>query len=194
MKKVKCPSCKEKFKTYLELVAHIKEKHPEYKYSCKHCPKLFTSSSWRYQHQKRHEGLRYKCSVCSKLFQYYYQVRDHYKVHSKKKLYVCSTRNCGKGFSTKRARKYHEQSHSLTPGLKPFVCMHVPEGRQDNCGKTFDKKALLDQHLKAHLKKYITHCGVVKNWPNSRKHHQDRCDLCKDIINAKLTEFEYISD
>ena len=164
-KEVKCTVCPKKFATYMKLVNHLKTDHPDYKFPCKYCPKTFDSSSWRYQHQMRHEGLRYKCPVCFKLFQYYYMVRDHYKVHSKKKLYVCPSRNCLKGFTTKRARKYHQASHDIPEGVKEFTCDFVPDGSENPCAKTFARKELLDQHKRAHSKSYVTHCGIVKNSP-----------------------------
>ena len=189
-KAIKCP---ETFATYTFYVKHIKENHKDYKYQCKHCPKLFNSNSWRYVHQKRHEGLRYKCPSrkCGKLFQFYYQVRDHFKKHSRRKMYVCPTRDCLKEFTTKRARKYHEQIHDLDPQVRDYVC-NFKEEDGSVCGKAFQRKELMNQHRRSHAGKYVSHCGKVSNWPNSRKYHQDRCDNCKEIIAKKALEFKYV--
>ena len=46
----RCPACKQLKDTYKALITHLKECHPEYKYCCKYCRKMFNSNSWRYQH------------------------------------------------------------------------------------------------------------------------------------------------
>ena len=115
-----CPPCKQLKDTYKALITHLKECHPEYKYRCKYCREMFNSNSWRYQHQLHHEGLQYKCPepTCAKLFQFYYQVRDHWKKHSKRKVYTCETRDCLKGFTAKCALNYHKCNHDLNPNIK----------------------------------------------------------------------------
>ena len=192
-KAIKCPECPEKFATYTFYVKHIKDNHKDFQYKCKHCPKMFNSNSWRYVHQKRHEGLRYKCPYkkCGKLFQFYYQVRDHFKVHSRRKMYVCPTRDCLKEFSTKRARKYHEESHNLDPQVKDYIC-NFKDDQDGVCGKAFQRKELMVQHKRSHARKFVSHCGKVSNWPNSRKYHQDRCDDCKAIAKKNAREFKYV--
>ena len=188
----KCSSCPKLCDTYKDLADHVKEAHPEYKYKCRYCPKTFNSSSWKYQHQARHKGLQYQCGVeeCSKLFQFAYQLRDHMKKHTGDKLYVCSTRKCGKGFTTKRARTYHEQSHSLSP-KDVFTCDYKESDTEKACGKKFQRKNLLTQHRNGHFgKKYVTYCGKVYNWPNARKYHQDNCDLCKEIKEKRRLKYK----
>ena len=187
----KCSSCEQVFDTYKQLATHVSKDHPEYKYKCRYCPKTFNSSSWKYQHQARHKGLQYQCGVeeCSRLFQYAYQLRDHMKIHTGEQLYVCSTRKCGKGFTTKRARTYHEKKHSLTKADK-LLCDYKDSDNKV-CGKKFERIALLTQHKNGHFgKKYVTRCGKVYNWPNSKKYHQDRCDLCKEIKQKELLKFK----
>ena len=175
----KCSVCSQVLDTYTELTKHIKEKHKDFRYMCRYCPKTFRSSSWKYQHQNRHKGFHYKCSItdCGKLFQFKYQLGDHKCKHTRKALYVCSTRDCLKGFTTKRACTYHEKKHDLE-GKKDFVCNYAKNGKV--CGKDFQRKELLEQHFNGHIrKKLVTHCGKTYNWLNSRKYHQDRCDTCK---------------
>ena len=111
-KPVKCSACQQVFSSHKKLTQHVKDDHPEFKYSCRYCPKKFESASWKYQHQARHKGLKFKCSVdsCGKLFQFGYQYRDHQKKHTRKGLYLCSTRDCGRVFTTKRARTFHKKN------------------------------------------------------------------------------------
>ena len=132
-KPVKCSACQEVFSSHKKLTEHISKDHPEFKYSCRYCPKKFESASWKYQHQARHKGLKFKCPVdtCGKLFQFGYQYRDHQRKHTRKGLYLCSTRNCGKVFTTKRARTFHEkntasqQIHSFVDLKYPMMQNHV---------------------------------------------------------------------
>ena len=183
----KCSSCERSFSSYLKLTDHIKEDHPQFKYKCKYCPKLFNSASWKYQHQDRHKGLRFKClkKKCEKLFQFGYQLRNHQGKHTRKAMYVCSTRDCLKEFTTKRARTYHEQQHNLD-GAKNFVCTFQETDEADPCGKCFERKALLQQHAVGHKTfKLVSRCGKKKfNWPNSRRYHQSRCDECIDKLKS----------
>ena len=95
---------------------------------------------------------------------------------------MCSTRDCLKGFTTKRALTYHEKKHDLE-GKKDFVCDYAKNGKV--CGKDFQLKELLDQHFNGHI-------GKSYNWPNSRKYHQDRCDICKKEM--KKNNFKYQFD
>ena len=129
-KPVKCSVCSQVVDTYTQLTKHIKENHPEFRYKCRYCPKTFRSSSWKYQHQNRYKGIRFKCSIkdCGKLFQFKYQLDDNKWKHTRKTLYVCSTRDCLKGFTTKRAHTYHEKKHDLD-GKKDFVCDYAKNGK-----------------------------------------------------------------
>ena len=105
-----CPACKQLEKTYKAVIQHLKESHPDYKYRCKYCCKCFNSNSWRYQHQLRHEGLRYKCPEpsCAKWFQFYYQVRDHWKKHSKRKIVYLSKQGLPERIYYKKSSKLSE--------------------------------------------------------------------------------------
>ena len=189
----KCTCCKNEFPTYIALAVHIKKDHPKYEYKCKYCPKTFASASWKYQHQARHKGLKYQCSVntCNKLFQFTYQLWDHIKKHTRKGLYTCSVRGCKKpGFTTIRARNYHEQGH-FVQDKDQFICDFKEEGSDEVCGKTFARKNLYTQHRNGHVgKKYVARCGKIFNWPNARKYHQDNCDECKRIKDKKLKRFK----
>lgn len=182
-----CSSCQKVCKTYIELTQHIKDDHPDFKYKCKYCPKLFNSASWKYQHQDRHRGLRFMCPYkkCAKLCQFGYQLRDHVKKHSRKALYVCSTRDCLKAFNTKRARTFHEKKHSMD-GSKNFICNFKPSDNDPPCGKAFERKEYLQQHAAGHKTlKLVSRCGKKRfNWPNSRRYHQQRCDDCKDKLKS----------
>ena len=77
-KPVKYSACEQVFSSHKRLTQHIKDDHPEFKYSCHYCPKKFESASGKYQYQARHKGLKFKCSVesCGKLFQFGYQYRS----------------------------------------------------------------------------------------------------------------------
>ena len=117
--------------------------------------------------------------------------KDHQKKHSQKELYLCSTRNCGRVFTTKRARTFHEKKHSITG--KEFICGFKASDDAVPCPKAFERKAYRDQHLNGHFsKKLKTYCGKVFNWPNSRKYHQDKCEQCKMMRDA--TPYKYKPD
>ena len=189
----KCSSCKEDFPTYAELEKHVKKDHPNFKYKCRYCPKTFNSASWKYQHQARHKGLRYQCSVdsCSKLFQFGYQLRDHIKKHTKKALYTCSSPGCSKGFTTKHARTYHQKQHSMIASDK-FLCDYKFPQDSNVCGKSFQRKNLLKQHMNGHIGQQLTtYCSKIYNWPNARKYHQDNCKDCTAVKEKNKAVYRF---
>ena len=126
-----------------------------------------------------------KYKKCGKLFQFGYQIRDHMKKHTRKALYVCSTRDCLKEFTTKRAHTFHAKSHSMD-GSKKFVCTFKAKDTDTPCGKAFERKEYLEQHKAGHKTfKLVSRCGKKHfNWPNSRCYHQERCDDCKDKLKS----------
>ena len=54
-----CCCCKQKLSSALEFTKHMKEKHPDYKYTCKKCSKHFGTKNGLYKHVLLHSGKRY---------------------------------------------------------------------------------------------------------------------------------------
>ena len=76
-----CTCCKDKFASTSELTKHLKQKHPDYKYSCKKCAKSFATRNGLYKHELLHGGKRYSCNTCGKLFYWKCELKDHARKH-----------------------------------------------------------------------------------------------------------------
>ncbi|KAI8906095.1 hypothetical protein DFJ77DRAFT_435193 [Powellomyces hirtus] len=59
----------------------------------------------------------FKC-VCGKLFKKLYNLKNHYKMHSTDKPYICSV--CQRGFMRKHDLKRHATTH--LQNFRPFEC------------------------------------------------------------------------
>ena len=79
-----CCCCKEKFSSTSDLTKHMKEKHPDYKYSCKKCSKHFGTKNGLYKHILLHSGKRYSCNTCGKMFYWQCELKDHVRKHTAK--------------------------------------------------------------------------------------------------------------
>ncbi|KAJ3056002.1 hypothetical protein HK097_008491 [Rhizophlyctis rosea] len=77
----------------------------------------------------------FKCQ-CGKLFKKLYNLRNHYKQHSREKPYVCDV--CKRGFMRKHDLKRHATTHM--DNFKPYAC--------DDCKMTFTRLDALHRHIK----------------------------------------------
>ena len=50
----KCPVCQHKDNTQAEQNMHIKTKHADFHFMCKHCPKSYQTFNGKWKHQKTH--------------------------------------------------------------------------------------------------------------------------------------------
>ncbi|GFW72715.1 zinc finger protein 112 [Trichonephila clavipes] len=81
------------------------------------CKKGFSTSSFLKEHTRVHTKEKpYVCEVCNKAFSQANILKSHVWTHTKEKPYVCEV--CNKGFSQNRQLKTHLWAHTKE---KPYV-------------------------------------------------------------------------
>ena len=111
-RKFKCSEYKEEVDTMSALTKHIKKKHPQFKYRCKYCVKVFEMKNGWYKHMLLHKGKRFKCETCGKTFLWKCELRDHLRKHATKpaQRISCPVRGCKKPILQK-------EPYSVTEGM-----------------------------------------------------------------------------
>ncbi|XP_052067652.1 zinc finger protein Xfin-like isoform X2 [Mytilus californianus] len=143
---VKCDICQNTFKTFPELVNHMKKHEPE-KFDCKDCDKSFNSSKqlsnhWKMEHNKGmsfmcghckipfktekeltthvkdcHDNVEYKCGLCEKIFLSEKKLTDHMNAHTAQ--FQCGI--CQKQFGEEEELLEHLNEHTFTSDVTPDV-------------------------------------------------------------------------
>ena len=163
-----CTYCARDFYSKTSLRGHLMKKHSElYKRSilesrkaaaqhtlgrpasvtsgmkCKHCPKIFGSTSQLEIHERVHTGEKpFSCEICGRGFASEVNRNSHLITHSHEKRFQCET--CRKGFKFAANLKRHLMTHT---GEKPFAC--------GVCDKAFAQRSGCVAHERTH-KKYET--------------------------------------
>ena len=65
-KKLPCSGCYQIFGLVKDFNIHMKQKHPDLKFRCQHCPKVYDTYNAHYKHEYKHFQLPYKCCHCDK--------------------------------------------------------------------------------------------------------------------------------
>ena len=88
-------------------------------FSCVHCKKKFSTNKAKSQHERlvHSKNGGHVCQTCDRTFANAQYLRDHMKIHSNIKPFVCGYEGCGKSFRLGKDLKRHERVHT---GEKPF--------------------------------------------------------------------------
>ena len=152
VKNLKCPdtSCTVIFDFVKQMNAHVKEKHPNFRFKCNYCVKTYMTYNTRYKHEHSHFKLLYVCHYCEKRFLFPALRTKHENLHTGKGLLPCMWPGCKQQLSCKDALQQHINTHTE----ERFMC--------DKCNKTFNTITNLKQHEKGkHGEGYIALCGAV---------------------------------
>ncbi|XP_064628204.1 zinc finger protein 135-like isoform X1 [Lineus longissimus] len=108
-----CDFCRYAFISQKLLDAHRRKHTGEKPYLCSICGKGYQSSSSLSKHIALHPFVEKPkntiCPVCKKRFKSWCFLRDHLRVHSGERPFVCET--CGKGFMSMDVLKKHRATH-----------------------------------------------------------------------------------
>lgn len=134
-----CDQCHIKISTKPGLINHMRSKHMDVVYSCRHCPESFPNYSCRRTHEVRFHTFDYKyiCNFCPKKFMERVQLRKHIATHTGERRYRCEI--CAMAFITLTNLKLHLASHS---DARPHTCQI--------CNAAFKTKMALRKHHRTH--------------------------------------------
>ena len=180
-KKIPCSSCDQVFSMIKEFNQHMKTDHPNVKFRCKYCPKVYNTYNARYKHEYKHFQLPYKCEYCEKRFQFPGLRNKHEKQHTGKGLIPCTWPGCKQQLSCNDALRQHIVTHND----EKFPC--------SICDKEFNTATILKQHTKGkHGEGYITLCGAAFDWSDGCNEHQKGdCVECDAALKKMQSKPEY---
>ncbi|XP_037124073.1 zinc finger protein 2-like, partial [Syngnathus acus] len=105
---------------------------------CSHCGIFFAHSSRLKQHMKMHRRKKnFSCSDCGQKFSQSGSLTMHTRIHTGEKPFSCSV--CGQKFSRRGSLNRHARIHT---GEKPFSC--------SVCGQMFSQRGHLNSHTLTH--------------------------------------------
>ncbi|XP_004550947.3 uncharacterized protein znf526 [Maylandia zebra] len=133
-------------------------------FSCRSCPKTFTSQLQLVQHRRKsHVPERsFVCGMCGKSFKKQIHVRNHIRTHTGERPFQCS--DCGKTFSSLANLTRHNLIHS---GVRPYRC--------DVCHRSFSQSSNLRQHSLLHSSAATLSCPdcpATFRWPTKLAAHR----------------------
>ncbi|ETN67120.1 hypothetical protein AND_001077 [Anopheles darlingi] len=160
-------------------------------YSCTLCMVIFPSQSQLSSHLKDQHGDQcYYCEPCERAFLEREKYVAHKKCHDLGRIHFCTS--CEKGFRTVEAHRLHVLSHDA-----PYLCAE--------CGKKFETKSNLKQHMKRHSNVRAFACKLCPSKFHSKgelkthqythsKLKQFSCDLCGALFtkNSSLAKHQRI--
>lgn len=134
-----CDQCNIKISTKPGLINHMKSKHMDVTFPCRHCSESFPNYSCRRTHEVRFHTFDYKynCNFCPKKFMERVQLRKHIATHTGERRYRCEI--CAMAFITLTNLKLHLASHS---DARPHICQI--------CSAAFKTKMALRKHHRTH--------------------------------------------
>ena len=169
-RKFRCVRCKKLFDSVCELNEHFIKNHRRLK--CNQCGKVFSKPRSYEKHQYAHVSKPHKCDICGKGFSFQSHLNTHLLCHNPPKQFMCSKRNCNRGYSSKSDLRKHEKTHSA----KWIRCEY------ENCTyKTKDSRNY-DTHQKTHTQKKGHWCPYCKRGfihSNQLTRHKKVCTSVK---------------
>lgn len=193
-----CDKCGEQMKYRKKIELHMREKHLNQKYQCKHCKDAFKSRQKYLDHLLTSHGLKsriakeiYSCDKCSRKFDVKSIFEAHLVSHYDIRPQICSA--CGMSFKSVSNLRRHESSvHAKSRDEICEICqkgfktkmslkihqqtVHVDIKVYVNCFHC--SSIMLEKNLKAHLHNIHSEEGQIKNF---------ECENCQ-----KLFKNEYL--
>ena len=183
--KLKCPilGCDVRSSSEAERNTHVKEMHPDHKFKCDLCEKIFLMKNGLWKHTNKHYVPKHPCTWegCNHLCYYKSDLEAHMKTHTKTGLIPCTWKGCSRAFVSTKNMYSHLESHN-DKTYKCEECDTIFQTKynlqQHNTGKHSDDKP--DEGLKSK-------CGKLFKWPENRSRHQESCEECKAFFEQRAS-------
>ena len=186
--KLKCPvtGCDVRSDSEASRNKHVADSHPDHKFQCSHCGKVYATSNGLWKHTNKHFAPSHVCpwEDCNRKCYYKSELKTHIKTHTQEGLIQCTWRGCDKKFVSNKSMYGHLESHND----RTFYC--------EDCERVFQTKYLYKQHMVGkHSDKaenpesvgLVAKCGKLFKWPEERARHQENCDDCKKFFEHLAT-------
>lgn len=93
---------------------------------------------------KKYRPKNFQCLSCKMAFSNNGQLKNHIRIHTGERPFVCDMADCKKTFTRNEELTRHKLIHT---GIRPHACTH--------CGKRFGRKDHLKKHVRTHERKKL---------------------------------------
>ena len=157
-----CPVCSSQHANEVDMYGHLASHHNQH--TCPNCQAAYTDADSLKVHLIEHSrGRLHVCAFCGEGFTQSGHCKEHERIHTGEKPFICPVAGCQRGFSRNSYLKQHARIHT---GEKRFVC--------DLCDKGFRQSSTLKSHKRIHTGEKPYSCPLcTKSFRhgNTRKAH-----------------------